>query len=106
MASIATCPGCTAQLAIPESAAADSLVLCPECAVEFVLSETIQLNLPRAKILSPREKTSPAVEELPSGGLAQDAPLASWEARLKNAIFAEPDQEYETNCDEKMEPEV
>ena len=104
MASIATCPGCTAQLAIPESAAADSLVLCPECAVEFVLSETIQLNLPRAKILSPREKTSPAVEELPSGGLAQDAPLASWEARLKNAISAEPDQEYETNCDEKMEP--
>ena len=107
MASIATCPGCTAQLAIPEATAADSRVLCPECAVEFSLADTIQLTLPKAMILPPNESTpvvaAASSEEVarPADAPAKDAPLASWEARLKKAIAAGDDPEpqppvYET----------
>ena len=97
MASIATCPGCTAQLAIPEATAADSRVLCPECAVEFSLADTIQLTLPKAMILPPNESTpvvaAASSEEVarPADAPAKDAPLASWEARLKKVIAAGDD---------------
>ena len=105
MDSIATCPGCTAQLAIPAAATANCRILCPECAAEFALGETIQLTLPKAMILPPNE-VSPVVEKSPSleATLPREvpeacAPLASWESRLKNAISAdaEPQQAtYET----------
>ena len=110
MASIVTCPGCTTQLAIPDAAVADSRVECPQCAAEFSMCETIQLALPTARILPARQEPT-AVEpdqdmeirttvETP----ASDAPLSSWEARLKKALAAETEPAQEPVGYETFEP--
>ena len=100
MTSIITCPGCASQLTVADSAAADSRVQCPQCEHEFSMCETIQLALPAATILPPSPEPvacEPEVaEESTSDSLSPDAPLASWEARIKNAIAGAMDPEADT----------
>ncbi len=118
MASIATCPGCAAQLAIPDVATAESRAQCPECAAEFAMYETIQLALPQARLLSasdPKsladaitredaaemtplaaEEKSTAEETCPAGTPqepggnrpAANTPLADWQQRLEQGVLA------------------
>jgi len=103
MATIATCPGCTAQLAIPDSATPDSRVQCPECAAKFGICETVQIALPRVRIL-PSPDISPAAGDtapktdplIPVEESTASAPLASWETRLKKAIASDVDTEPAT----------
>jgi len=114
MASLATCPQCAKQLAIPEGASSDDRAQCPECDATFLLSNAFQTSLPIARILEPIEASQTAeVPEPPpletAGNSSYDIPtatsntndldggqpsskapsvasLASWESRLKNAI--------------------
>lgn len=55
MAKLATCPGCTTQLALPEDATLSDRARCPRCHEEFLLMETVQFSIPTAEILSPPE---------------------------------------------------
>jgi hypothetical protein len=55
MAKLATCPGCTTQLALPEDATLSDRARCPRCHEEFVLMETVQFSIPTAEILPPLE---------------------------------------------------
>jgi hypothetical protein len=58
MAKLATCPGCTTQLALPEDATLSDRARCPRCHEEFMLMETVQFSIPTAEILSfPEPKT-------------------------------------------------
>lgn len=52
MAKLATCPGCTTQLALPEDATLSDRARCPRCHEEFLLMETVQFSIPTAEILS------------------------------------------------------
>jgi hypothetical protein len=51
MAKLATCPGCTTQLALPENATLSDRARCPRCHEEFLLMETVQFSIPTAEIL-------------------------------------------------------
>jgi len=103
MASLATCPLCAKQLAIPEGTSSDDRAECPECDATFLLSNAFQTSLPTARILSSTEPPPvPEVTPQQSVPLTQDlakeneenppsevndaVSLASWESRLKNAI--------------------
>lgn len=55
MAKLATCPGCTTQLALPEDATLSDRARCPRCHEEFLLMETVQFSIPTAEILPPPE---------------------------------------------------
>jgi len=87
-ASLATCPLCAKQLAIPEGTSPNDRAECPECDATFLLSNAFQTSLPTARILE-------AIEASPEGPPAEPvsveknpgvASLASWESRLKNVI--------------------
>ncbi len=114
MASLATCPLCAKQLAVPKEASADDRAQCPECDATFLLSSTFQVALPMLRLLAPSEEE---IEEPPEEAAAAIQPrslsdfspvsenkspaeepkqsssetaavesLSSWEARLKKAI--------------------
>jgi hypothetical protein len=55
MAKLATCPGCTTQLALPEDATLSDRARCPRCHEEFLLMETVQFSIPTAEILPSAE---------------------------------------------------
>lgn len=55
MSSIATCPQCAAQLAVPETATTSDHAQCPECRAEFSLAEGDLRYLSAAKIVDPIE---------------------------------------------------
>lgn len=59
MSSIATCPQCAAQLAVPETASAGDHAQCPECRAEFLLAEADLRYLTMATIIDPPEMISP-----------------------------------------------
>ena len=73
MSSIATCPQCAAQLAVPESASASDQARCPECRAEFLLAEGDLRFLSLATIVEPIESPPPA-PTMP--GLEVPAPVA------------------------------
>ncbi|MCH8839619.1 MAG: hypothetical protein IH831_02890 [Planctomycetes bacterium] len=84
MSSIATCPQCAAQLAVPETASASDQAQCPECRAEFLLAEGDLRYLSLAKIVEPVKATPPEPErEKPP--LATELP----EAELPQAAFSE-----------------
>ncbi len=94
MSSIATCPQCAAQLAVPETASASDQAQCPECRAEFLLAEGDLRYLSVAKIVEPVKATPPEPErEEPS--LAAELPAAELsepemtEAELPPAAFSE-----------------
>lgn len=60
MASIASCPTCAAQLAIPDHVVPSAEVQCPECAARFNLSDSVPIVLPAVRIV---EKSSAAKSE-------------------------------------------
>ncbi len=119
MAKLATCPGCTTQLALPEEATLSDRARCPRCHEEFLLMETVQFSIPSAEILPPLEpgvesvadtlaaeessvepferetaRDGETVEETPGREeLPVSATLSDWEARLKRAIAADVDDE-------------
>ncbi len=115
MASIATCPQCAKQLAVPETATAADHAECPFCEATFLLANVVQLAVPAVRIISMGAEVetpeSPAIElpaaveaavetaELledensatePTPEIATEEPaldaLPSWEARLKRAL--------------------
>ena len=59
MSSIATCPQCAAQLAVPETASASDQAQCPECRAEFSLAAGDLRYLSAAKIVEPVETAPP-----------------------------------------------
>ncbi|NOY43135.1 MAG: hypothetical protein GXP26_15050 [Planctomycetes bacterium] len=104
MASIATCPQCAKQLAVPETATAVDHAECPFCEATFLLANVVQLAVPAVRIIGMGAEAetpkSPAVEppaaaealketaatsEIAAEEPALDA-LPSWEARLKRAL--------------------
>jgi len=102
MASIATCPQCARQLAVPESASSDDHAECPLCEATFLLANVVQLAVPPARIICMHEQASEATpaeqaEEVPTPTAPPEATteasaldaLPSWEARLKRAIEAD-----------------
>ena len=110
MASIATCPQCARQLALPESATSADHAECPLCAATFSLANVVQLAIPPARIICLGESTAEPVStefdnmpvELepnevetaaePTAEVSTDPALTSlpsWEARLKRAIEEE-----------------
>ncbi len=66
MSSIATCPQCAAQLAVPETASAGDQAQCPECRAEFSLAEGDLRYLSVAKIVEPIETPLPADSPAPT----------------------------------------
>ena len=102
MASIATCPQCARQLAVPESATCDDHAECPLCEATFLLANVVQLAVPPARIICMHEQASEITsaeqaEEVPTPTAPLEATteasaldaLPSWEARLKRAIEAD-----------------
>ncbi|MCH7752390.1 MAG: hypothetical protein IH898_09590, partial [Planctomycetes bacterium] len=89
MSSIATCPQCAAQLAVPETASASDQAQCPECRAEFLLAEGDLRYLSVAKIVEPVKATPPEPErEEPP--LAAELPEAELpETELPQAAFSE-----------------
>ncbi len=64
MAKLATCPGCTTQLALPEEATLSDEARCPRCGDEFPLMEVVQFSIPTAELIpaSDRSKCSEVAE--------------------------------------------
>jgi hypothetical protein len=118
MAQLATCPGCTSQLALPEGATLSDRVRCPRCGHQFPLMESVQFSIPTAELISKEETEErqhrsllqpvPGAEtyepyaaesfEPPSDpGETETTPfpasatLSDWETRLRRAIAAEPE---------------
>jgi len=116
MSSIATCPQCAAQLAVPETASASDHAQCPECQAEFSLAEGDMRFLMSATIVDPietapqvvvptpiepvleapsmaAEQTEAPLEEIESTQEMRNAEtilspstLSGWEERLRTAI--------------------
>lgn len=110
MSSIATCPACAAEFALPEFASGEDRAQCPGCQAEFPLADAPQRELPVAALLPPLEENVPQAEptaelELPEPSSPQErspalcsaetvvafpsstlSALAGWEERLKRAI--------------------
>ncbi len=53
MATLATCPQCATQLALPALVAPESQGQCPKCLAEFPLDQAIQVSLPTIRIVEP-----------------------------------------------------
>ncbi len=53
MSSIANCPRCNQQVALPASANLDALVQCPVCNEEFPLGRVVDQSLPQAILVDP-----------------------------------------------------
>ncbi len=101
MVSIATCPQCARQLAVPETASSDDPAECPLCGATFLLANARQQDLPAARIVCQVESPEvPVVETAAAetfvtpgeltpetaGEVTDISSLPSWEARLKRAI--------------------
>jgi DNA-directed RNA polymerase subunit RPC12/RpoP len=129
MAQLATCPGCTSQLALPEAATLSDRVRCPRCGQKFLLMESVQFSIPNAELVVEEEieETKPYrsslqpvpgaetyepapyesetyddpyestkdVEETENAPFPASATLSDWEARLKKAIAATPEEPAE-----------
>lgn len=80
MAKLATCPGCTTQLALPEEATLSDRARCPRCHEEFLLMETVQFSIPTAEILTPGELDTFGPSETASS--ASYSPVSSSSATL------------------------
>ena len=59
MHSIATCPQCAAQVALPPAATANDYAVCPECKAEFSLADGDQRWLAMAELIPPPEAAEP-----------------------------------------------
>jgi DNA-directed RNA polymerase subunit RPC12/RpoP len=126
MAQLATCPGCTSQLALPEGATLSDRVRCPRCGQKFLLMESVQFSIPNAELIVEEEieETKPyrsSLQPVPGAETYEPAPyesetyedpyepakepnetvtapfpasatLSDWEARLKKAIAAGPEE--------------
>jgi DNA-directed RNA polymerase subunit RPC12/RpoP len=126
MAQLATCPGCTSQLALPEAATLSDRVRCPRCGQKFLLMESVQFSIPNAELIVEEEieETKPyrsSLQPVPGAETYEPAPyksesyedpyetakdpdetetspfpasatLSDWEARLKKAIAAGPEE--------------
>jgi DNA-directed RNA polymerase subunit RPC12/RpoP len=129
MAQLATCPGCTSQLALPEAATLSDRVRCPRCGQKFLLMESVQFSIPNAELIVEEEieETKPyrsSLQPVPGAETYEPAPyesetfedpyespkeadetetapfpasatLSDWEARLKKAIAATPEETAE-----------
>lgn len=134
MAQLATCPGCTSQLALPEAATLSDRVRCPRCGHKFLLMESVQFSIPNAELIVEEEfeETKPyrsSLQPVPGAETYEPAPyesetyedpyeaakdadetetapfpasatLSDWEARLKKAIAAEPEDEIAKPAEE------
>ncbi len=58
MAKLATCPGCTTQLALPENATLSDAARCPRCGDEFALMEVVQFTVPTAELIPASEQSA------------------------------------------------
>ncbi|TWU28202.1 hypothetical protein [Bythopirellula polymerisocia] len=58
MAKLATCPGCTTQLALPEEATLSDEARCPRCGEEFPLMEAVQFSIPTAELIPANERNT------------------------------------------------
>jgi len=95
MASLATCPLCAKQLAIPDGTTSDDRAECPECDATFLLSNAFQTSLPTARIL-PAIESSSAHEALPVEPVSQEpTPLepTSPEAAIENSLDSYDDSQ-------------
>ena len=91
MASVAICPHCYLQLAIPEQAASDAQIECPSCHSEFALEKATLRKIPQGVlkdtsapvavaadvIASPAPKL-PDAAPLPEVAQHADADIAAW----------------------------
>jgi len=96
MSSIATCPQCSAQLAVPETASASDQAQCPECRAEFLLAEGDLRYLSLAEIVEPMKATppedppAPTEPELQETSLAEELPKSEMpEAELPQGALSE-----------------
>ncbi len=62
MSSIATCPQCAAQLALPEAASESDYAQCPECRAEFSLAEAEHRTLAAAQLIVKLPEPEPVAE--------------------------------------------
>jgi hypothetical protein len=60
MASVAICPHCYLQLAIPEQAASDALIECPSCHNEFAVEKATVRKIPTGVLKENPAKTGPS----------------------------------------------
>jgi hypothetical protein len=77
MASVAICPHCYLQLAIPEQAASDAQIECPSCHSEFALEKATVRKIPQGVLKdssAPAEAAAAAIA-LPAPKLAEAGPL-------------------------------
>jgi hypothetical protein len=125
MAQLATCPGCTSQLALPEAATLSDRVRCPRCGHQFPLMESVQFSIPSAELITDDEIEEPKhrslLQPVPGAETYEPTPykptsyyssndpdetettpfpasatLSDWEARLRRAIAAEPEATTES----------
>jgi DNA-directed RNA polymerase subunit RPC12/RpoP len=133
MAQLATCPGCTSQLALPEAATLSDRVRCPRCGQKFLLMESVQFSIPNAELIVEEEieATKPyrsslqpvpgaetyepasyesetyedpyespkEADETETAPFPASVTLSDWEARLKKAITAPPEETAEEVTD-------
>ncbi|QEG33868.1 hypothetical protein [Bythopirellula goksoeyrii] len=86
MAKLATCPGCTTQLALPEEATLSDEARCPRCGDEFPLMEVVQFSIPTAELI-------PASERSPSSEIAE------WAAKTMELGLDQDNQSVEETID-------
>lgn len=116
MPSIATCPECAEQFALPEYAVGEDRAKCPKCEAEFLVADAHQRQLPVAKILEPQlELPAEAEPEEPiavpefspafrsAETISDSGTMSGWEQRLKKAIettASEPSGELQSDSSE------
>jgi hypothetical protein len=78
MASVAICPHCYLQLAIPEQAASDAQIECPSCHSEFALEKATVRKIPQGVLKDASASAEVAAEVIssPPSKLADAHPLA------------------------------
>ena len=132
MLSIATCPQCAAQLALPDSALPSDYAQCPECNAEFSLADGQQRWLATARLLppppevEPQEAEQPLAEEStsdesldlpkaeplskvaslpkPAEELVTTSTLSGWERRLNSAINGSADDRNDQSPELEEKP--
>jgi hypothetical protein len=120
MPSIATCPECASQFALPETASASDRAECPECGTELVVADAHQRRLPVARILEPPievpaepepEEPVPVPEFSPAFRSAEtissdSSAMSGWEERLRKAIDSTASEPFGERASEATESDA
>ena len=101
MASIATCPQCARQLAVPEDATSTDHAECPLCQATFLLANIVRMSVPPARIIS----NADTPESAPSSAIPTLAELQA-DASSVQELASKQEESVEVSSEASTEEPV